>query len=177
VLHIATHGFFLGGRCPSSFESDSSAPASATTRENPLLLAGLAFAGANHRQAAKADEEDGVLTAEEIGALDLRGVEWAVLSACDTGIGEVKAGEGVLGLRRAFQAAGVRTLVMSLWQVDDDSTRHWMRTLYRSRFRDGLDTVEAVRNASLAVLRGRRAKGLSTHPFYWGGFVAVGDWH
>jgi CHAT domain-containing protein len=103
VLHLATHGFFLGGKCASAFD-DSELPRKQTpvpVGENPLLLSGLALAGANHRQAAGSDEEDGILTAEEIGALDLRGVEWAVLSACDTGVGEVKAGEGVMGVADA----------------------------------------------------------------------------
>ena len=76
------------------------------------------------------DQEDGILTAEEVAALDLGGVEWAVLSACDTGVGEIKAGEGVFGLRRAFQIAGVRTVIMSLWAVDDQAARRWMRALY-----------------------------------------------
>ena len=104
----------------------------------------MALAGANQRQATGLDEEDGILTAEEIAALDLSGVEWAVLSACDTGIGEVKAGEGVLGLRRAFQVAGARTLIMSLWPVEDQVARDWMRQLYRARLVLGLTTIDAV---------------------------------
>ena len=84
VLHLATHGFFLGGKCASALEA-SEKPRGKTpvslTGENPLLLSGFALAGANHRQAAGPDEEDGILTAEEIAALDLSGVEWAVLSA------------------------------------------------------------------------------------------------
>ncbi len=117
-----------------------------------------------------------MLTAEEVTALDLSGVEWAVLSGCDTGVGEVRAGEGVFGLRRAFQVAGARTVIMSLWQVEDEATRQWMRTLYQSRFMENLSTVNAVREAGLAVLRGRRAKGLTAHPFYWAAFVGSGDW-
>jgi len=99
-LHLATHGFFLGGECASALEASENPEGKAPVSligENPLLLSGLALASANHRQAARPDEEDGILTAEEIAALDLSGVEWAVLSACDTGVGEVKAGEGVLG--------------------------------------------------------------------------------
>jgi CHAT domain-containing protein len=140
------------------------------------VLSGLVFAGANHRDAAGPDEEDGILTAEEIAALDLSSVEWAVLSACDTGVGEVMAGEGVFGLRRAFQIAGARTLIMSLWPVDDEVTRAWMRELYTNRFVKGMSTVDSVQQASLALLKQRRAKGLSTHPFYWAGFIASGDW-
>jgi CHAT domain-containing protein len=141
-----------------------------------LLLAGLAFAGANRRRSVRGDEDDGILTAEEIGGLNLQGTEWAVLSACDTGLGEIKAGEGVFGLRRAFQVAGARTVIMSLWSVEDRSAMEWMRALYEGRLRRGLDTAEAVREASLSVLRQRRARGQSTHPFYWAGFVASGDW-
>src|SRR5262249_11331324 len=143
---------------------------------NPLLLTGLAFAGANHRHTAGPEDDDGILTAEEIAGMNLEGVDWAVLSACDTGLGEIKSGEGVLGLMRAFQIAGARTVIMSLWPVEDNSARRWMTTLYTHRFVRGLDTAVSVRDASLQVLRRRRAKGQSTHPFYWAGFVAAGDW-
>ncbi len=132
--------------------------------------------GFNQRAAARPEDEDGVLTAEEIAALDLGGVEWAVLSACDTGVGEMKAGEGVLGLRRAFGEAGAGTLIMSLWSVDDEATREWMQALYEARLVEKMSTAEAVREASLTVLRRRRAAGESTHPFYWAAFVAAGDW-
>lgn len=175
VLHLATHGFFLGGRCTSALEAKGEhMPVGAG--ENPLLLSGLALAGANYRQAAGEDEEDGILTAEEIASLDLNGVEWAVLSACNTGVGEVKAGEGVFGLRRAFQVAGVRTIIMSLWPVEDQAARQWMTTLYDGRFKKGLETAQAVHQASLNVLHQRRVKNQSTHPFYWASFVAAGDW-
>lgn len=108
--------------------------------------------------------------------MDLRGVEWAVLSACETGLGEIRAGEGVLGLRRAFAMAGTRTLIMSLWQVEDDSTQEWMRLLYEGRFVEDLDTASSVQRATQKLLSRRRQDGLSTHPFYWAGFVAAGDW-
>ena len=195
VLHLATHGFFLGGDCTSALEGTRSVgglvgaksktaktttPKSPQRRptigENPLLLSGLAMAGANRRAAARADQDDGILTAEEIAGLNLQGTEWAVLSACDTGLGEIKAGEGVFGLRRAFQVAGAHTVIMSLWSVEDRSAMEWMRALYEGRLRRGLDTAEAVREASLTVLRQRRARGQSVHPFYWAGFVASGDW-
>jgi len=165
VLHLATHGFFLGEDCG----GDNSI-------KNPLLLSGLALAGANRRDEAQPGEEDGILTAEEISALDLSGVEWAVLSACKTGLGEVEAGEGVLGLRRAFQVAGVGTVIMSLWAVEDEATRSWMQRLYKGRFEDQLSTAKAVRQASVGELQARRQQGESTHPFWWGGFIAAGDW-
>jgi CHAT domain-containing protein/Tfp pilus assembly protein PilF len=180
ILHVATHGFFLGGRCAlAAGRSAASAPVAASariTRENPLLLSGLILAGANRRNVSAPDQEDGVLTAEEVAALNLSGVEWAVLSGCDTGVGEVMGGEGVFGLRRAFQVAGARTVIMSLWPVEDQATHQWMAALYQGRLMKKLSTADAVREASLALLRVRRAKGLSAHPFYWGAFVAAGDW-
>lgn len=194
ILHLATHGFFLdaecspgggntrsiGGLVASSGQKPNPAAVSPARRralpENPLLLSGLAFAGANRRAAAGPDEDDGILTAEEVASLNLHGTEWAVLSACDTGLGEIKAGEGVFGLRRAFQIAGARTVIMSLWSVDDQATRGWMRALYDGRLNERLSTADAMRAASLSVLRDRRARGLSTHPFYWAAFVAAGDW-
>jgi CHAT domain-containing protein len=148
----------------------------AVAEENPLLLTGLALAGANNRGRVALDQDEGLLTADEIAGLDLRGTEWAVLSACDTGLGEIRAGEGVFGLRRAFQIAGARTVIMSLWSVEDQSAREWMRVLYEGRLRKNLDTAASVRDAGLSVLRARRAKGQSTHPFYWAAFVAAGDW-
>jgi CHAT domain-containing protein len=151
-------------------------PAALAHGENPLLLSGLALAGANHRQNAALGEEDGILTAEEIAALDLGSVEWAVLSACDTGVGEMQAGEGVFGLRRAFAIAGAGTVIMSLWSIEDASARAWMQALYESRLLERRDTAESVQQASLRILRVRRSKAESTHPFYWGGFVAAGDW-
>jgi CHAT domain-containing protein len=180
VLHLATHGFFLGGACASALDRTPGArthdAAPMPAGDNPLLLAGFALTGANRRQAARMDDEDGILTAEEIASLDLSGVEWAVLSACDTGVGEVRAGEGVFGLRRAFQVAGARTTIMSLWPVDDDDALRWMTSLYRRRFQRGVGTMEAVRQSSLEQLRRRRRAGLSTHPFYWAAFIAAGDW-
>lgn len=181
VLHVATHGFFLSDACGTAAAAGTRgvgglAGARPRPAENPLLLSGLALAGANRRAAAAPDGDDGILTAEEVAALDLSNVEWAVLSACDTGVGEVKAGEGVFGLRRAFQIAGARAVIMSLWSVDDQSTRAWMRALYEARFERNRATADAVHDASAAILRDRRSKGLSTHPFYWAAFVAAGDW-
>ncbi len=119
-------------------------------------------------------QEDGVLTAEEAASLDLAGVEWAVLSGCDTGMGDVEEGDGVFGLRRAFQVAGARVVIMSLWPVDDETAHLFMRGIYTARFGSGQPTAEAVRSSSLAVLRSRRARDESDHPFYWAAFVAAG---
>ena len=193
VLHVATHGFFLAGSCPSAttraraigaiaFEDEepgalgAPAPPGPSAGEHPLRLSGLALAGANLRDAARPGTDDGILTAEEITALDLSSVQWAVLSACDTGVGDVRAGEGVFGLRRAFQIAGAKTIIMSLWSVDDQSTQEWMERLYAARLQRGVDTAQAAHDATVGLLRDRRARGESTHPFYWAAFLAAGDW-
>jgi tetratricopeptide (TPR) repeat protein len=182
ILHLATHGFFVSDRCDSALERaddfmpPARGPHPVRTIESPLLLSGLAFAGANRREAPARDgADDGILTADEIASLDLRGVEWAMLSACGTGLGPSQNGEGVFGLRRTFQVAGARTVLMSLWDVEDQATRDWMRRLYERRLR-GRTTVESLRDATLASLAARRAAGVSTHPFSWGAFVAAGDW-
>jgi CHAT domain-containing protein/Tfp pilus assembly protein PilF len=181
VLHLATHGFFLGSCGGAENTRGVGGLAGAKPRrdapQSPVIpLSGLALAGANQRATAGSDDDDGILTAEEVVGLDLHEVEWAVLSACDTGLGEVRAGEGVFGLRRGFAAAGVRTTIMSLWSVEDRAARDWMIALYRSRLVDGRSTIEAVTDASRSVLQARRARGASTHPFYWAAFVAAGDW-
>jgi CHAT domain-containing protein len=180
-LHLATHGFFLEGSCPTALDARSPGAWGGGDLylglgENPLLLSGLALAGANRRAEAGPEEEDGILTAEEVAALDLSRAEWVVLSACETGMGEIQVGEGVVGLRRAFQVAGASTVIMSLWSVQDDAAHEWMVQLYRGRLAQGLSTAEAVRQASVGVLEARRARGESTHPFFWAGFVAAGDW-
>jgi CHAT domain-containing protein/tetratricopeptide (TPR) repeat protein len=185
VLHLATHGFFLdetatfasvGRRGIGATAPDDVVRPPRALVANPIHLSGLALAGANERSKAIPDAEDGILTAEEIASLDLRGTEWAVLSACDTGKGQIQVGEGVLGLRRAFQSAGARTVIMSLWAVEDESAREWMKALYEARVRGRLDTADAVTQADLKVLRARRAQARSTDPFYWAAFVATGDW-
>ncbi len=184
VIHLATHGFFLGDQC--ALESPPSPPLKNTTAssatiapsaENPLLRAGLAFAGANVRVEGKGteDRDDGILTAEEIASLDLSRTQWAVLSACDTGAGEIRGVEGLVGLRRAFVVAGARTVITSLWAASDSASAEWTRALYGKRLA-GRSTAAAVREASMEILRARRAAGRDTHPFFWGGFVAVGDW-
>ena len=164
VVHLATHGFFLDHDC------------STAGYDTALLHSGLALAGANHRGSVKSREEDGILTAEEAASLDLEGTEWVVLSGCDTATGELLNGEGVLGLRRAFEVAGARTQIASLWAVQDDDTSEWMSSLYAARFSLHLSTVEAVARANRQDLARRRAAGASTHPFHWASFVAAGDW-
>jgi CHAT domain-containing protein/tetratricopeptide (TPR) repeat protein len=183
VLHLATHAFvYDDARCVRPGPAlDTHARGvllagnSAGTTGSALQLAGLAFSGAN-RETLQAEDSDGIVTAEEIGTLDLHGTAWAVLSACYSGVGRLLAGEGVLGLRYAFRSAGVRTVIMSLWAADDEATREWMHELYVARLARHASTAEAVRIASVDTLRKRRAAGASTHPYYWAPFVAVGDW-
>jgi len=194
-LHLATHGFFLEGDCPSveSFsrgigrlvlDSESAAspgePDAAASAvafgENPLLLSGLVLAGANHATEVGDDAEDGILTAEEITALDLRGLEVAALSACDTGLGTVAAGEGVFGLRRALEIAGARTVLMSLWSVPDEAGREWMTRFYEFNLA-GDSVQQASHKASLELLELLRQEEEPPHPYLWAGFVTAGDWH
>lgn len=155
ILHVATHAFVLDKSCGNG---------------NPLLLSGLVFAGANRSRDAS------ILTAQQIASIDLRGVDWAVLSACNTGTGETSAGEGVMGLQRAFRVAGARSVVMSLWAVDDEATREFMRALYTERFGKRSTTADAIWNASRTLLKQRQLGGKSTHPWYWAGFVGAGGW-
>ena len=143
----------------------------------PLRVSGLALSGANQRGGSSPPpaSEDGLLTGEEIVSLDLSDVEWVVLSGCQTGIGLARAGEGIFGLRRSFQIAGARTLILSLWPVGDNEPQAWMMELYRERAAGGT-TADVTRRASLHVLAQRRKAKVTTHPFFWGAFVATGDW-
>jgi CHAT domain-containing protein len=155
ILHIATHAFVLEQSCGNG---------------NPLLHSGLVFAGANRSR------NSSILTAQQIASLDLSGVDWAVLSACNTGNGELKDGEGVLGLERSFRVAGARSVVMALWPIDDEVTREFMRRLYAERFGRRASTADAVWIAARKMLQERRATGKATHPWYWAGFVGAGAW-
>ncbi len=186
VLHLATHGFSLSSAAAARSATARGVPALRPTpplatpmplkpSADPLLRSGLAFAGANHRSDAQDAGDDGILTAEEIVSLDLSSVECAVLSACHSGLGEIAVGEGIFGLRRAFQMAGVHSLVVSLWPVDDETTNTWMTALYGAGLADGVDAATAVRAASLATLRARRQNGQSVHPYYWCAFMAIGS--
>lgn len=180
ILHIATHGFFLqdtaegtspAGRSPAAGNApgkDTRAAHVSATIENPLLRSGLALSGANLN---KSSTEDGILTALEASNLNLWGTKLVTLSACDTGLGEVRNGEGVYGLRRAFFLSGAETLVMSLWPVSDSVTRETM-TAYYTGLKQGLGRGEALHQAELAMMR---RKGRQ-HPFYWASFIQSGEW-
>lgn len=167
VLHLATHGFVVNA-CDFRSERAAGEWGGGIEPENPFLLSGLALTGANRGDHAG----DGILTALEVTATDLAGVELAVLSACETGLGQMVSGEGVVSLRRAFELAGVRDVVMSLWKVGDVSTREWMTEFYEARLERGLGTAESVRQAGLRRLAAARENG-TAHPFFWAGFVAA----
>ncbi len=178
VLHMATHGFFLSDTTPRPAEKDQPAgwhPGSGAVRrtENSLLRSGLALTGAN--QAGKASSAiDGLLTAYEVSGMDLHGTELVVLSACQTGVGEVRNGEGVFGLRRAFALAGAKNLVMSLWNVDDELTVKQMEGFYRS-YVQGRHPAAALRAAQLAMIEDmKKAQGI-VEPFYWAPFFVQGQ--
>jgi CHAT domain-containing protein len=164
ILHLATHGFFLPDK-PSRTNAEDDP--SAMRIDNPLVRSGLALAGAN---TLRSGEEDGVLTAFEAAGLDLYGTKLVVLSACETGIGEARSGEGVYGLRRALAMAGAETTVMSLWQVDDLATRDLMVGYY-DRLLAGGGRVESLRQSALTL----KARPGYDHPFFWASFIVSGD--
>lgn len=174
LLHLATHGLIVAPRCAGpSVSPDSATGPPAPYDESPLLRTGLALAGCNEPHGRSPDAEDGVLTGEEIAALDLSRVRCAVLSACESGAGDVVPGEGVYGLRRAFRIAGANALVTSLWPVDDLATRAWMSRFYE-RLLAGATPARAADEVSRALLARARAAGVSTRPATWGAFVATG---
>lgn len=185
ILHLATHGFFLPDRkrdrsvnqndfMTAGLGTGQHGTGQPTARfflpgvENPMLRSGLAFAGVNtwlRSGDVPLDAEDGILTAEDVSGLDLMATELAVLSACETGLGEVRTGEGVFGLRRAFILAGAKTLVMSLWKVPDLSTAILMERLYNNLLKQGMSRDEALREAQLYTRDLTVGELRSAHPF------------
>ena len=157
-LHIASHTWALNARM------------SPRVDPGPLRRVGIAFAGANHPDTSTA----GVLTAAEIADLDLRGVRLVVISACRSGLGQPLTGEGLLGLRSAFSAAGARTVVASLWDVSDEATAFWMQSFYAAlRARNG-DVLEAARDATRAARGSARMTNRTETAYSWGAFVVAG---
>ncbi|HEV2970310.1 MAG TPA: CHAT domain-containing protein, partial [Pirellulales bacterium] len=199
-LHFATHGFFADPKIRSALapsdkpesNMDRGAMLQQATGEHPGLLSGIVLTGAN--QSPVEGKGDGILTALEVGELDLSGVDLATLSACESGLGKTAGGEGVLGLQRAFQTAGARTTVTSLWKIPDDATRSLMIDFYENLWTKKMSKIEALRQAQLALMR----KGVDTRagakrglefkadqppdadhrlpPYYWAAFVLSGDW-
>jgi tetratricopeptide (TPR) repeat protein len=172
-LHLATHGFFESpariAALRAGLKSDGFGPGltgAGSSEESvslslaPLLHSGVALAGAAHKsedlgaaaESSLPEREDGILTAEEVQSLDLRGTELVVLSACDTGLGQGYYGQGVMGLQRAFQTAGARAVVASLWKVDDAATTVLMEQFYANLWSKKMSKLEALRQAQLTVL-------------------------
>jgi CHAT domain-containing protein len=170
LLHIATHGYFL---------KDVDQKGSAfgvhleNANDNPLLRSGLMLAGAANTVSGAAmpnleSNDNGVLTAYEAMNLNLQGTSLIVLSACETGLGDVKAGEGVYGLQRAFQVAGAEALIMSLWKVDDAATQQLMTSFYTNWLKLG-NKQKAFKQAQLQLMTKYK------EPYYWGAFVMLGN--
>jgi CHAT domain-containing protein len=160
LLHVATHGFF---------QPDT------TKGSNPLLRSGLMLAGAGNtlKGENKPEGEDGILTAYEAMNLNLDNTDLVVLSACETGLGKIKNGEGVYGLQRAFKVAGAKSIIMSLWKVDDNATQELMVAFYKHWLNDAAGTTSIKRSAFLKAQKELKAK--YPNPYYWGAFVMVGE--
>jgi CHAT domain-containing protein len=183
VLHLSTHGFFLSDQefrktnsLGSSWLDISGARWNASLPgsdwENPLVRCGIALAGANHAsQITNALAEDGLLTGLEASLLNLHGTELVILSACDSGSGEVRIGEGVMSLLRAFRIAGAESVIASHWKVSDAATTQLM-TEFMRRWRSGEPRAQAWREARLSLLQ---SKDFS-NPYFWAAFTLTGQW-
>lgn len=176
ILHVATHGFFLDDTTASKASKGSRAvghfgevadPGPRNLPPNPLLRSGLVLAGARSTASQPTHLQDSLATALELSGMNLWGTQLVVLSACDTGQGDIKLGQGVYGLRRALGVAGAQTIVMSLWKVNDEVTRELMEDYYR-RLLSGQGRAAAL-DAAMRALRDKQP-----HPYYWAPFIAIG---
>lgn len=188
-LHLATHGFFSsqGQNCVEQgvktasrgWHAPQSSPPDRERKiadiENPLSQSGFYLAGASKCNSNDAGKHDGIVTAEKVLGLNLYGTEMVVLSACDTGLGEVRTGEGVFGLRRAFTQAGAQSLVMSMWKVPDMETKELMVKFYENIYSGGMNRCQALRQAALAMMQVVPQHNGHANPRYWGGFVFMGE--
>jgi len=172
VLHIATHGYFLADQKitpqlgPGMDTLDSLPPDALNAYENPMLRSGIALAGANTSQ--RQGKDYGMVSADKVLGLKLKGTDLVVLSACETGMGDVQISDGVFGLKRAFILSGAKTVVMSLWSVPSKETTELMKSFY-TRWSEGKTKAEALREAKLELMKE------NPNPFFWGAFVMVGD--
>ena len=184
ILHLATHGFYFPDQ---EFNStNSSAKPNQTRRlpyakknnlENPMVRCGIALAGANHAmQITNALAEDGLLTGLEASLLNLQGTELVILSACDSGTGDMKIGEGVMSLRRAFLIAGAQTVLASHWPVSDKATSPLV-TEFMRRWRAGEPRAQAWHEAQLELLRSKGTKEDFSNPYFWSAFTLTGRWN
>ncbi|MBI5387043.1 MAG: CHAT domain-containing protein [Verrucomicrobia bacterium] len=178
---VSTTGLGVGSSWPGSFGAGPLSSGSSDSRfkdwENPLIRCGLALAGANHFTNAdfgmrNAEGEDGILTGLEASLLNLQGTELVILSACQSGAGEVKIGEGVMSLRRAFTIAGAESVLASHWKVSDAATSRLM-TEFMRRWRAGTPRAQAWREAQLSLLQ---SGGEWSHPYFWAAFTLTGKW-
>ena len=170
ILHISTHGFFNPETGEDSKnENDLPVPREIFRRSNnPLLRSGLIFAGANRVWTGGREiegVENGILTAYEVSNMDLRNTELVVLSACETGLGDIKGGEGVFGLQRAFKVAGAKNIIMSLWKVPDEATMELMTLFYKNLLEEKMQREEAFDEAKNQI----RKK--YNEPYFWAGFI------
>jgi CHAT domain-containing protein len=167
LVHIATHGYFL-----SDVEGEGIGISQENAKNNPLLRSGILLAGASKTLSGEQvpnlqSNDNGILTAYEAMNLNLEGTDLIVLSACETGLGDVKSGEGVYGLQRAFLVAGADAMVMSLWKVDDAATQQLMTNFYTNWTKGG-SKLKAFKQAQLQLMTKYK------DPYYWGAFVMMG---
>ena len=163
ILHFATHGFFL----PDPPNTNPDTP----IRQNPLSRSALVLANFNQRQSCSDSDSNcnGLLTAQDVTTIDLRGTKLVFLSACETGLGKVSNGEGVYGLRRAFTLAGAESQVMSLWKVNDQVTRELVESYYQN-LKANQGRSQSLKTIQLDLLKKYQ------YPYYWAAFIPSGNW-
>lgn len=163
IVHIATHGYFFPDNPSNELEIFFA------NHQNPLIRSGLILSGANDNWNNKKlvdQDRDGILTGEEISYMDLSNVELVVLSACDTGLGDVTNLEGINGLQRAFKLAGANKLIMSLWKVPDKETSEFFKHFYKFLLEDKLSINKAFRETQKVMHK-------KYDPYYWASFVLL----
>lgn len=171
VIHIATHGFFIASEEDKHKNPFIAGISNKQLHNDPMTRSGLIFSGGNwawQGNNAVTGVDDGILTSKEISNIDLAGTQLAVLSACETGQGEVNSAEGVFGLQRAFKLAGTKSIIMSLWKVDDNATNLLMQNFY-DNWMSGMDIENAFNHAIDVV----RTNPQYVSPYYWGAFVLI----